>query len=80
MQKEEWRAVAGFPGISVRNIRTKLRMSQSEFANYFGINLSTLRDWEYNRRTPVGASRLLLFVIDRNPEIVHETLQAIRAA
>ncbi len=60
--------------INVRRIRKKLKMSQSVFAGYFGVNLRTIQDWEQGRRTPTGASKNFLFVIDREPELVRRVL------
>ena len=61
--------------VDVRAIRTKLKMSQSAFAARFGILPSTLRDWEQNRRHPDGAARVLLMVIDKEPDAVTRALE-----
>lgn len=37
---------------SIKELRATTYMSQSAFAEYFGIPASTLRDWEHARRTP----------------------------
>lgn len=60
--------------INVRRIRKKLNMSQKAFADYFGVNLRTIQDWEQGRRVPSGASKNFLFVIDREPEAVRRAL------
>ena len=60
--------------VDVRAIRTKLKMSQNAFAARFGILPSTLRDWEENRRHPDGAARVLLMVIDKEPDAVTRAL------
>lgn len=60
--------------INVRRIRKKLDMSQKAFAEYFGVKLSTIQDWEQGRRVPSGPSRNFLFVIDKEPEAVHRVL------
>ena len=60
--------------INVRRIRKKLNMSQNDFANYFGVKIRTIQDWEQGRRMPSGASRNFLFVIDREPEAVRRAL------
>jgi putative transcriptional regulator len=60
--------------LDVRAIRTKLKMSQNAFAARFGILPSTLRDWEQNRRHPDGAARVLLMVIDKEPDAVTRAL------
>ena len=60
--------------INVRRIRKKLDMSQRAFAEYFGVNLRTVQDWEQGRRVPSGPSRNFLFVIDKEPEAVRRVL------
>jgi putative transcriptional regulator len=60
--------------LDVRAIRTKLKMSQNAFAARFGILPSTLRDWEQRRRHPDGAARVLLMVIDKEPDAVTRAL------
>lgn len=60
--------------IDVRRIRKKLGMSQKVFAEYFGVNLRTIQDWEQGRRIPSGPSRNFLCVIDREPEAVRAAL------
>ena len=61
--------------LDVRRIRQKLDMTQRGFADYFGVNLRTVQDWEQGRRVPSGASRNFLLVIDREPEAVHRALE-----
>ena len=60
--------------IDVRRIRKKAGMSQSEFADHFGVSIRTVQDWEQGRRVPAGAARAFLTVIDREPEAVHRAL------
>ena len=67
------------PQFYVRAIRAALRLSQQDFAASFGLSLSTLRDWEQNRRTPEGPARTLLTVIAANPTAVLSVLKASRA-
>ncbi|MFP5514756.1 MAG: helix-turn-helix domain-containing protein [Alphaproteobacteria bacterium] len=57
-------------GISVRGIRAKLNLTQRAFAARFGFNLATLRDWEQGRYQPDAATQTLLFVIEKDPELV----------
>jgi putative transcriptional regulator len=60
--------------IDVKAIRMKLQLSQAEFANRFGISPGTLRDWEQNRKRPDGPARVLLVVIDKEPDAVKRAL------
>lgn len=60
--------------IDIRRIRRKVGMSQTEFAEHFGVSVRTVQDWEQGRRVPSGASRAFLMVIDREPEAVQRAL------
>ncbi len=62
--------------IDVRGIRTKLGMTQEEFAGSFGFNINTLRHWEQGKRQPEGPTRAYLLVIDRAPKTVQKVLRA----
>jgi putative transcriptional regulator len=62
--------------LDVKAIRTKIDMSQDEFARYFGVSKRTVQDWEQRRRRPSGPSRAFLVVIDREPEAVLRALSA----
>ncbi len=43
-----------FSPVDVKNIRSNMGMSQTEFASAFGISVSTLRHWERGDRVPHG--------------------------
>ncbi|GAM96731.1 DNA-binding protein [alpha proteobacterium U9-1i] len=59
---------------NVRAIRQKLELSQEEFARRFGVSVGTLRNWEQGVRLPDGPARVLLKVIEREPEAVKRAL------
>jgi putative transcriptional regulator len=62
--------------VDVGRIRRKLKLSQSEFAARFGIAPGTLRDWEQKRKRPEGPARVLLIVIEREPDAVDRAIRA----
>ncbi len=62
--------------VDVAAIRKKLKLSQAAFAERYGLPVGTVRDWEQERRSPDRAAVVLLSIIDRNPEVVAETLAA----
>jgi putative transcriptional regulator len=35
-----------------------------------GVSVATLRNWEQGRRRPEGSARVLLRIVERNPEAV----------
>lgn len=39
--------------VEVRRIRKQARMSRAQFATAFGLNISTLRNWEQGKRRPI---------------------------
>ncbi len=51
-----------------KSIRTKIGLSQSEFAQLIGVKLATLQNWEQNRRTPSGAAAALLTIVEKEPD------------
>ncbi|MDQ7015382.1 MAG: NadS family protein [Gammaproteobacteria bacterium] len=63
-----------FSPVDVKNIRTKMAMSQTEFASAFGISVSTLRHWERGDRVPQGPALVLLNVVEKDPKAVLKAL------
>ena len=58
----------------VKALRQRLGMTQVQFAEAFGLPVSTLRDWEQHRSTPDAPARALLRAIDREPETMRRLL------
>jgi len=54
---------------SVREIRTRLKLSQSEFASLMGVSVRTIQDWEQGRRRPRGPAVALLRIAEQEPEV-----------
>ena len=69
----------GVPTVDVKAVRGKLGMSQTEFANAFGVTVSTLRNWEQGRRVPRGPARVLLSIIQQEPDAVQRVLDRLVA-
>src|SRR5215204_3177920 len=61
--------------VDVRNIRKKLSLTQQEFALQFGFSLAAVRHWEQGSRIPEMSARVLLTLIDRDPDYVRRTLR-----
>ncbi len=51
-----------------RRVRKRLGFSQSEFAQRIDVSLDTIRNWEQGKRSPTGAAKALLKVLEKAPE------------
>jgi putative transcriptional regulator len=60
--------------VDVKAIRQQMGLSQSSFANRFGLSLYTLRNWEQGKRQPDPAARAYLKVIEKAPDVVSKVL------
>ena len=58
------------PPERIRAIRKKVAKTTDKFQERFGIPAATMNNWEQGRRKPDPAARLLLLVIERDPEVV----------
>jgi putative transcriptional regulator len=60
--------------VDVKALRTRLGYSQSEFSRRFGFAIDAVQEWEQHRRTPDRTARILLKVIEREPDAVARAL------
>ena len=60
--------------IDVKAIREQMGLSQSSFANRFGLSVYSLRNWEQGRRQPDPTARAYLKVIEKAPDLVLKVL------
>src|SRR5215475_1788674 len=60
--------------VNVKKIRARLGLSQESFAQTYGFALSAVRDWEQGRRQPERSARILLKVVEKEPEAVLRAL------
>ena len=51
-----------------RRVRRRLGFSQAEFAQRIDVSLDTIRNWEQGKRSPTGAAKALLKILDKAPE------------
>ncbi|MBI2798778.1 MAG: helix-turn-helix domain-containing protein [Gammaproteobacteria bacterium] len=58
---------------SVSETRTRVGLSQAEFARLLGVSVRTLQEWEQGRRAPSGPARTLLAIAHKNPRALLET-------
>jgi len=51
-----------------RRVRRRMGLSQTELARRIAVSPETIRNWEQGKRSPTGAARALLRVLDKAPE------------
>ena len=60
-------------------VRSRLGLTQEEFARRYGLELYTLQAWEQGHRTPRSASAVYLSLIKRHPHVMAEMLDRMTA-
>jgi putative transcriptional regulator len=60
--------------VDVRKIRRRLGLSQETFAATYGFAVSAVRDWEQGRRQPERSARILMKIVEKEPEAVTRAL------
>jgi putative transcriptional regulator len=60
--------------VDVKKIRARLGLSQEAFAATYGFALAAVRDWEQGRRRPERSARILLKIVQHEPEAVTRAL------
>jgi putative transcriptional regulator len=53
----------------VKRVRQQLGLTQLEFSQRIEVPLETIRNWEQGKRSPTGAAKALLKVLDKSPKI-----------
>ena len=61
-------------GKRIVELRERLKLSRRRFADRFGLDARAVQEWEQGRRVPDRAARVLLTVIERDPEAVARAL------
>lgn len=73
-QLRKFKRVSAVDAVDVKEIRTHLGLSQEQFAEYFGVSIRTIQEWEQHRRTPTATARNFLRVIAKEPKAVQRAL------
>jgi putative transcriptional regulator len=61
----------------VRQTRQMLAASQAVFAQFLGVGVSTVQDWEQGQKPPRGSACRLMDEIRRDPEYWRERLRSL---
>jgi DNA-binding transcriptional regulator YiaG len=62
--------------VDVKALRTRLGISQEDFAGRYGLDVATVRNWEQGRTKPEGPAATLLRLIERDPDKIVELLMS----
>ena len=63
-----------FPEPDVKDIREKIGFSQLKFASLIGVSPRTLQNWEQGHRHPTGPAKVLLRLVQTDPQSVFRNL------
>ena len=63
--------------VDIKALRERLGLTQDQFAIRYGLDLDAVRNWEHGRRKPDTAARSYLRMIERNPQVVEETIWSV---
>ena len=58
----------------VKSIRERIGFSQSRFAALIGVSMRTIQNWEQGHRHPTGPAKVLLRLVQVDPESVFKNL------
>lgn len=67
-QKIDAAAAAHDAALFAQRVRKRLGLTQLAFSRRIDVPLETIRNWEQGKRSPTGAARALLRVLDKAPE------------
>lgn len=68
-QQADDAAAAQDAALFAQRVRKRLGLTQAEFSRRIDVSLDTIRNWEQGKRSPTGAARALLRVLDKAPEV-----------
>lgn len=63
--------------VSPREVRRQANLTQAQMASLMGMSVSGYRKWEHGMRAVSGPARVLLRVIQREPEAVRRALFSV---
>jgi len=63
--------------LDIKSIRRATNLSQNQFAKTYHLPVSTIQDWEQQRRVPDAPGRVLLSMIEADPQGVAKMIEQI---
>ena len=65
--------------IDVAKIRKNMRLTRIRFAERFGFNPKAVQNWEQGVRRPTRSARILLCILEKEPDIVNKSWNPLNA-
>ena len=60
----------------IKEIRERLKLSQTVFAKLLNVSPSSIRQWEQGKRQPTGSTKVLLDLLKRSPHVLDYRINA----
>lgn len=54
----------------IKKIRSTIHLSQAVFAKLLNVSASSVKQWEQGKRTPTGATKVLLELLEKEPHVL----------
>jgi len=61
----------------LRTLRANLGLSQSQFADRYGLSIRTVQQWEQERAAPDQPARILLALIANEPDTMQRLIESL---
>ena len=68
----EFKSIPYVDGLFIKQLRAKLQMSQSMFAQLLNVKKKTIEKWEQGKNPVSNGNAVLAVLFDRHPELVDE--------
>jgi putative transcriptional regulator len=65
------------PSPNIKEIRERYDLSQSDFADQFGLELRTLQNWEQGRAPSDTPTRVFFKIVETDPEIILNVMSGL---
>ena len=65
--------VKDFSPADIKQIRKSLDLSQSMLADILGVHKRAVESWEIGRKTPNGSARLLMTILQTDPDAIRRS-------
>lgn len=68
-QKVTISPVSDFSNVEIKNLRSKLHLTQLAFAQLIGVSIKTIEAWEKGTNSPNGSARRIIGMLKEDPSL-----------